>query len=394
MNALPPLCFSGKRCLDSRRLDSFTWQRWILAIANSIHFNPRRQSCIIGPGKSSGESAEEMNLRPLPSPPPCGCWGSCLPKIPFFCFETNTLERQREMEYIHQLRRDSRETERELEEMEREMRKLNKEAWKLEERRRQRETEKKEEERERAQRKKWMERVRVVQDERWELVTLRELDRHLQLSKLRPLERESRRSEREHHTPAKKMDAPQQPWTGAGQKGLLPFHSQEDMDLRFEDIQLMMGTGNIHKQRKITSLEETVRRNAVKILQLKEQEDELERELEELKRTDSTKDPTPENNVEEQEINAAPEEPSPQPQAFREPQEDTQIFTDGSKLPTEEEDDTEEETSSQTDNRKEPVQQREEDLLQEPLKLKHEQVLQEPVRHSKENLLQEPVQQI
>ncbi|KAL6457574.1 hypothetical protein MHYP_G00345370 [Metynnis hypsauchen] len=81
------------------------------------------------------------------------------------------------------------------------------------------------------------------------------------------------------------MDAPQQPWTGAGQKGLLPFHSQEDMDLRFEDIQLMMGTGNIHKQRKITSLEETVRRNAVKILQLKEQEDELERELEELKRS-------------------------------------------------------------------------------------------------------------
>ncbi|KAL6457575.1 hypothetical protein MHYP_G00345380 [Metynnis hypsauchen] len=44
MNALPPLCSSGKRCLDSRRLDSFTWQRWILAIANSIHFNPRRQT--------------------------------------------------------------------------------------------------------------------------------------------------------------------------------------------------------------------------------------------------------------------------------------------------------------------------------------------------------------
>ncbi|KAL7830133.1 hypothetical protein SRHO_G00312600 [Serrasalmus rhombeus] len=57
----------------------------------------------------------------------------------------------------------------------------------------------------------------------------------------------------------------------------------------------------------------------------------------------SAKDPTPENNVEEQEIND-PEEPSPQPQAFSEPQEDTQIFTDSSKHLTKEEDEAEEDS--------------------------------------------------
>ncbi|KAL7830127.1 hypothetical protein SRHO_G00312540 [Serrasalmus rhombeus] len=69
---------------------------------------------------------------------------------------------------------------------------------------------------------------------------------------------------------------------------------------------------------------------------------------------DSTKDPTPENNVEEQEIND-PEEPSPQPQAFSDPQEDTQIFTDSSKLLTKEEDEAEVGASSQADDIKESV---------------------------------------
>ena len=93
--------------------------------------------------------------------------------------------------------------ERELEEIKKEIRKLNKEEWKLEERRRrQRETERQKERRERA---KWMERVRVSQGERQELETLRELEKHLQLSELRALERESRRSERERHRSTRKV---------------------------------------------------------------------------------------------------------------------------------------------------------------------------------------------
>ncbi|KAL6478373.1 hypothetical protein MHYP_G00142080 [Metynnis hypsauchen] len=88
------------------------------------------------------------------------------------------------------------------------------------------------------------------------------------------------------------MDALQQPWTGAGQKYLPTFYSNMEMqtklqkkamDLRIEDIQLMTDTGDVQKRRKYTSLEETVRRNAAKILQFKEKEEELERELEELK---------------------------------------------------------------------------------------------------------------
>ncbi|KAL7830125.1 hypothetical protein SRHO_G00312520 [Serrasalmus rhombeus] len=256
-------------------------------------------------------------LRPLCNSPPCGCWGGCLPKISFFCFEDKILERQIEEDFLRHLQRESRETERELEEMKREVRRLKKNQCKLEEKgRRQQEKERKKEERERAQRKKSMERMRLSQIERSELETLRELELR-QLSELRALEREGRSSDREPHTPARKMDALQQPWTGAGQQGLLPLHSQNVVDLHIEDIHLMI-TSDAQKP------------------------------------TDSTKDPTPENNVEEQEIND-PEEPSPQPQAFSEPQEDTQIFTDSSKLLTKEEDEAEVGASSQADDIKESV---------------------------------------
>ncbi|KAL7830131.1 hypothetical protein SRHO_G00312580 [Serrasalmus rhombeus] len=274
------------------------------------------RSSITGPGEFSGKAVEVM-LRPLCNSPPCGCWGGCLPKIPFFCFEDKTLERQVEEDFLRQLQRESRETERELEEMKREVRRLKKNQCKLEEKgRRQQEKERKKEERERAQRKKSMERMRLSQMERSELETLRELELR-QLSELRALESESRSSDREPHTPARKMDALQQPWTGAGQQGLLPLHSQNVVDLHIEDIHLMI-TSDAQKP------------------------------------TDSTKDPTPENNVEEQEIND-PEEPSPQPQAFSEPQEDTQIFTDSSKLLTKEEDEAEVGASSQADDIKESV---------------------------------------
>ncbi|KAL7830134.1 hypothetical protein SRHO_G00312610 [Serrasalmus rhombeus] len=221
-------------------------------------------------------------LRPLCNSPPCGCWGGCLPKIPFFCFEDKTLERQIEEDFLRHLQRESRETERELEEMKREVRRLKKNQCKLVEKgRRQQEKERKKEERERAQRKKSMERMRLSQIERSELDTLRELELR-QLSELRALERESRSSDREPHTPARKMDALQQPWTGAGQQGLLPLHSQNVVDLHIEDIHLMI-TSDAQKPSKLVVLEETMRRNAAKILQLKEEEEELKRELEELK---------------------------------------------------------------------------------------------------------------
>ncbi|KAL7830130.1 hypothetical protein SRHO_G00312570 [Serrasalmus rhombeus] len=240
------------------------------------------RSSITGPGEFSGEAIEVM-LRPLCNSPPCGCWGGCLPKIPFFCFEDKTLERQIEEDFLRHLQRESRETERELEEMKREVRRLKKNQCKLEEKgRRQQEKERKKEERERAQRKKSMDRMRLSQIERSELVTLRELDKLQQLSKLRALESESRSSDREPHTPARKMDALQQPWTGAGQQGLLPLHSQNVVDLHIEDIHLMI-TSDAQKPSKLVVLEETMRRNAAKILQLKEEEEELKRELEELK---------------------------------------------------------------------------------------------------------------
>ncbi|KAL7838789.1 hypothetical protein AOLI_G00271930 [Acnodon oligacanthus] len=62
-----------------------------------------------------------------------------------------------------------------------------------------------------------------------------------------------------------------------------------------------------------------------------------------------------EDSVREHEITAAADEPGPQPQAFSEPQKDTQIFTDGSKLTTEEKNEAEEATSSQVDNPKQSV---------------------------------------
>ncbi|KAL7830135.1 hypothetical protein SRHO_G00312620 [Serrasalmus rhombeus] len=124
-------------------------------------------------------------------------------------------------------------------------------------------------------------RLRLSQIERSELETLRELELR-QLSELRALESESRSSDREPHTPARKMDALQQPWTGAGQQGLLPLHSQNVVDLHIEDIHLMI-TSDAQKPSKLFVLEETMRRNAAKILQLKEEEEELKRELEELK---------------------------------------------------------------------------------------------------------------
>ncbi|KAL7861583.1 hypothetical protein SRHO_G00130240 [Serrasalmus rhombeus] len=326
------------------------------------------------------------------SPPPCGCWGSCFPKIPFFCFETKIRDRQREREYIVLLQKQSRETIRQLDEMKRELKRLSKEKSKLEKRGRQQEMErqKEERERERAQRRKWMARVRVCQEERLELET-QELYSYVELSDLSALETEKEsRSEREHVSPARKMDAVQQPWTGPGQKYLPTFYSntekqkkpqKNEMDLRIEDIQLIVETGCVQKERNTTSLDEVVRRNAATILQLKEQEEELKRELEELKQrmasikkskeveslpdlgvqqgmerkmikkpdeeprdltpstAESTKDPTPEN-LEEQ-INAAPQEPSPQPQAFSEPQKDTHIITGGSKLLNEEDEEVE-----------------------------------------------------
>ncbi|KAL6463039.1 hypothetical protein MHYP_G00274300 [Metynnis hypsauchen] len=68
---------------------------------------------------------------------------------------------------------------------------------------------------------------------------------------------------------------------------------------------------------------------------------------------DHNTDHTMEDSVREQEITA--EEPGQQPQAFSEPQKDTQIFTDGSKLATEDKHEAEEATSSQLDNLKQSV---------------------------------------
>ena len=70
---------------------------------------------------------------------------------------------------------------------------------------------------------------------------------------------------------------------------------------------------------------------------------------------DHNTDHTMEDSVGEQEITTAPEEPGPQPQAFSEPQRDNQIFTDGSKLTSEEKNEAEEATSSQVDNLKQSV---------------------------------------
>ncbi|KAL7873708.1 hypothetical protein AOLI_G00127790 [Acnodon oligacanthus] len=341
-----------------------------------------------------------MNLCPLSSSPPCGCWGSCLPKIPFFCSETQILSRHREMEHLVQLQRESRETQRELEKMKREMMRLNR---KLEERRRQQEVETQKEERKRAQRKKWMERVRVCQEERRELEALEELDKHLQLSELRALEREreSRRSERERHRLARMMDALRQPWTGPRQKYLPTFYSDTEMqenlqkkamDHRIEDIQLIMRSGDVQKDRKITSLEETVRRNAAMILQLKAEEEELEKELEELKQkmaSSREQKCLPELGVqrgmaikmtkrqrwmEKASINRKEMEQE------HEKQKEDDLFQE----PVKQKDD---------DLFQEPVKQKEEDLLKEPLKLKYEEVLQEPVKQSMEDLLQEHVKQ-
>ncbi|XP_036436892.1 trichohyalin-like [Colossoma macropomum] len=224
-------------------------------------------------------------LRPLSSPTTCGCWGSCLPKISFFCFDARILEKQRAEEHFRQLQRERREMGRELEEIKKDIRRLNKEEWKLEEkRRRQREKEKQEERREKAQWKKWMERMRVSQEERRELKTL---------SELRALERKSGRSEREHHRSTRKMDALQQPWTGAVQKGLRTSHSymetqgnlqEKVIELQIRDVRLMLETGDVQKDRDIRSLEELVRQNAAEILQCKEREEELEQEVKNMRR--------------------------------------------------------------------------------------------------------------
>ncbi|KAL6478819.1 hypothetical protein MHYP_G00122520 [Metynnis hypsauchen] len=64
-----------------------------------------------------------------------------------------------------------------------------------------------------------------------------------------------------------------------------------------------------------------------------------------------TTDPTMEDSVEEQEITAGPEEPSPQPQTFSEPRKDTQI----SKLSTEGKNQAEKATRSKVDDLKESV---------------------------------------
>ncbi|KAL6463168.1 hypothetical protein MHYP_G00275590 [Metynnis hypsauchen] len=230
-------------------------------------------------------------LRPMSNPTTCGCWSSCFPKISFFRFNSRILERQRAEEHLRQLQRERREKERELEDIKKDIRRLNNEEWELEERRRrQREMERQEERRERAEQKKWMERMRVSQKERRKLETLQELEKHLQLSELRALERESRRSERERN---RKMDALQQPWTGAVQKDLRTSHSymemqrnlQENvMELQIKDVQLMLGTGDVQEDRYITSLEEMVRQNDAEILQCKERQEELEQEVENMRR--------------------------------------------------------------------------------------------------------------
>ncbi|XP_037391471.1 trichohyalin-like [Pygocentrus nattereri] len=369
-------------------------------------------------------------LRPLCSSPPCGCWGGCLPKIPFFCFENKILERQIEEACLRQLQRESRETERELEEMKREVRRLKKNQCKLEEKgRRQQEKERKKEERERAQRKKSMERMRLSQMERSELETLRELELR-QLSELRALERESRSSDREHHTPARKMDALQQPWTGAGQQGLLPLHSQNVVDLHIEDIHLMM-ISDAQKPSKLVVLEETMRRNAAKILQLREEEEKLKRELEELKLRMASmiksreEERLPELGLQrgmkrqirmEKKLHAMEREKKElkreQEEQWKQAEERLREMEERESIERREEKWREmlkkaEEEWGQIDEvllqepvqqrdevlLQEPVQQIDEVLLQEPLNMKDEQVLQKPVRHSKEDLLQEPVQQ-
>ncbi|KAL7830141.1 hypothetical protein SRHO_G00312680 [Serrasalmus rhombeus] len=221
-------------------------------------------------------------LRPLCNSPPCGCWGGCLPKIPFFCFENKILERQIEEDFLRHLQRESRETERELEEMKREVRRLKKNQCKLEEKgRRQQEKERKKEERERAQRKKSMERMRLSQIERSELETLRELELR-QLSELRALEREGQEFRQgASHTCEKdgrSAAALDRSWTARPASPPFP----DVVDLHIEDIHLMI-TSDAQKPSKLVVLEETMRRNAAKILQLKEEEEELKRELEELK---------------------------------------------------------------------------------------------------------------
>ncbi|KAL7837476.1 hypothetical protein SRHO_G00271870 [Serrasalmus rhombeus] len=157
-----------------------------------------------------------------------------------------------------------------------------------------------------------------------------------------------------------------------------------------------MGTGDIHKEQEIRSLEETRRgfggrriRN-ISSEEKKEENTELENkqedhqslswpvspngggllisvkplhpcakpEEESIALTPSKADPTIDHtvdSVQEQEIPAAPEEPSPQPQAFSEPHKDSQIFIDGCKVTTEEEDEADEAMNCQLDDLKESV---------------------------------------
>ena len=84
----------------------------------------------------------------------------------------------------------------------------------------------------------------------------------------------------------------EQPWRGAVQKGLHTSHSymetqrnlqEKVMERQIEDVQVMLGTGDVQKDRYNTSLEEMVRQNAAEILQCKEREEELEQEVENMR---------------------------------------------------------------------------------------------------------------
>ncbi|KAL7838790.1 hypothetical protein AOLI_G00271940 [Acnodon oligacanthus] len=89
------------------------------------------------------------------------------------------------------------------------------------------------------------------------------------------------------------MDTLQQPWTVAVHKGLGASPSymetqrnlQENvMELQIKDVQLMLETGSVQEDSYITSLEEMVRQNTAKILQCKKREEELEQEVENMRR--------------------------------------------------------------------------------------------------------------
>ncbi|KAL6475178.1 hypothetical protein MHYP_G00162180 [Metynnis hypsauchen] len=57
------------------------------------------------------EMKQERELSPPPSPPACGCWSNCFPKMPLFGNKGRKQERQREKEQLQELQTERRKTE-------------------------------------------------------------------------------------------------------------------------------------------------------------------------------------------------------------------------------------------------------------------------------------------